>query len=712
MIILKELTLNNFLSHRDTRLEISPNGKLLIDGRSGAGKSSLIDALVWVLYGRGRVDSRSLIHKGEKSAKVILIISDGTLDYRIERSINSQGKHDLKISEKDGSAKNHRGEEIFIPIKVSGLKNLQDHLEKQILRSSYLLFVNSVAHLQENVESFVKQTASKRKDILLEIIGSEDYDKYYEKTRKMIDSEERSNSELEGSMNILASSIRESEEKTKNIPSIKKTIDRIEKEIESIAKESEQLEASKSESVKIRTLIDSIDKNIINIEKDIFVKNNAIMEAKKRVNELNDSTATQGEIEKDLMEQSVVQKSLDEMDKLRMSAAEWDRKMLDLSGLRPIDLNYEKVISELNSQIIKIMSEKINKCPELDKECPIVGSEKQKRIDELSSRLNTSRVSYEAYKIALKEYYDKVSELGDRPDTYNLNEKYQLENQKMAGLRDNIERIRGIMAKREQDLAVIISSISMMQGEVDNMKADILAKTLERNEHKKRLDSLSSMIAEMDKIKFKADLLKHELDQAKIELAVANNAMNLMKDNIKTLETMKASTEKKRAFIESLKLLKDAFSPTGIKAMVIDYIIPKLEDKINDILSRLSEFRVRLDTQKNGVTGTVIEGLFISIFNELGEEMDFDNYSGGEKLKITVAISEALAEVQNIGFRILDEAFMALDSESIEKFAEVILALQNRFNQMVCISHLRDIKDMFNERIEIIKVNGISKLIN
>ena len=102
--------------------------------------------------------------------------------------------------------------------------------------------------------------------------------------------------------------------------------------------------------------------------------------------------------------------------------------------------------------------------------------------------------------------------------------------------------------------------------------------------------------------------------------------------------------------------------------------------------------------------------MFINIFNELGEQFEFGSYSGGEKLKITVAISEALASLQKCGFRIFDELFIGLDEESTEHFAVVMDQLQEKFKQILCISHLRNIKDLFDKKVEIIKINGASKV--
>ena len=144
---------------------------------------------------------------------------------------------------------------------------------------------------------------------------------------------------------------------------------------------------------------------------------------------------------------------------------------------------------------------------------------------------------------------------------------------------------------------------------------------------------------------------------------------------------------------------------------MIDYLIPKLEESINRILGKLSDFSVKLDTQKSGIRKeTVLDGLFITVINPEGLEMDFDSFSGGEKVKISTAINESLAEISKISFRILDESILSLDGESTEKFIETLIEIQNRVNQTICISHIPEIKSIFDEKIEVVKVGGISRV--
>ena len=75
-----------------------------------------------------------------------------------------------------------------------------------------------------------------------------------------------------------------------------------------------------------------------------------------------------------------------------------------------------------------------------------------------------------------------------------------------------------------------------------------------------------------------------------------------------------------------------------------------------------------------------------------------------------MAISESLATLQKVGFRMFDEIFLGLDENSTESFAAVLGSLQKNFNQILCISHLMQIKDLFDKKITIKKINGISEI--
>ena len=115
MILLKSLKLNNFISHSETTIEFKERTHQILIGRSGSGKSGILEAITWCLYNKGRIDNRNIIQKGKKITKVILeLIEDDTI-YRIDRSVNDKGKNTLDIYIK-------KGDKDFKVIDITGLK--------------------------------------------------------------------------------------------------------------------------------------------------------------------------------------------------------------------------------------------------------------------------------------------------------------------------------------------------------------------------------------------------------------------------------------------------------------------------------------------------------------------------------------------------------------------------------------------------------------
>lgn len=254
----------------------------------------------------------------------------------------------------------------------------------------------------------------------------------------------------------------------------------------------------------------------------------------------------------------------------------------------------------------------------------------------------------------------------------------------------------------EIELAVLNASLITKREEIQDIAREMKENTEEMNT-KGRYESVLITAKEQErKITEEISIIKLQLQQ----IEKAEEEIKVINTKLETLKGQSAIIQDKG---RKVALVKDAFGSKGIETLVIDYLLPKLEDRINVVLSKLSDFRVRLDTQKKSADGeSTIEGLFITILNEMGEEMPFENYSGGEKLKISVSISESLATLQKVGFRLFDETFIGLDENSTESFATVLGRLTKDFSQVLCISHLLQIKELFDKQLKIVKTNNIS----
>jgi DNA repair exonuclease SbcCD ATPase subunit len=702
MILLKEIQLINFLSHKESKLEFTDNQKLLIDGKSGAGKSSIVEAILWALYGKSRSDNRSIIRVGKPKARVVLTLSDDNKFYRIERTTDKKGKQSISLLQSDDCDK-------WKQVEVTGVKNIQQHIENDILHSSYSLFINSIVYPQDNSDNFIKQSASKRKDLLMEIAKAGDYDEHLKKTKQLIREKEDGFLETQSKIDVIEQMVEtmskelidvkglqeEQKENNNNLKKVKAEIEKTEQELNNYKLLEDKKSQLKNEQREKRDDLKKSESSLIEINREI--------EELKNVNI--------DELEKQITNTDGLKNSLKSMRSIAQKERDWQNLYNATLLGKPSDYDYESEISQLNKKVIEIVNREQTICPELKKPCCIEKEKKQQDINYFTDILNTKLSEQNEYKKQCEDYDNKLKALGEKPQVdYTAIDDLEREIEKQTSSNSEIK-------DRMANVAIRLKEKEIRQKELEVETKDRTDKLKVIDEKLKEFEKQSD--ADNDDVlilwhKQKEELKKVETRNTEIEITLKSDEETKVKikDYKDKIKKEKDKYLNNKEDLESLKLLKDAFGNNGIKAMIIDNIVPILEDKINNILSQLSDFRVRIETQKSNVTtDTVSEGLYINIYNEQSELIDFANYSGGEKLKIVVAISEALSEIQNIGFRVLDELFIGLDDESTDKFAEIMTSLQDRLKQLVCVSHLNSIKNLFNERIDVVKQHGVSKIL-
>jgi len=156
--------------------------------------------------------------------------------------------------------------------------------------------------------------------------------------------------------------------------------------------------------------------------------------------------------------------------------------------------------------------------------------------------------------------------------------------------------------------------------------------------------------------------------------------------------------------------LRTAFGIQGVPAMIIEAVVPEIEAEANSLLARMTGGRmhVRLETQREILSGEVRETLDIRIADELGER-PYENYSGGEQFRVNFALRVALSRLlaRRAGAQLqtlfVDEGFGSQDAQGRERLVEAIHAIQDEFACILVITHLEELRDAFPARIEVTK---------
>lgn len=152
-----------------------------ISGDNGAGKSSIIDAITWALWGKARASGNDeLIHQGTAEMEVEFDFLAGGQLYRIIRKhnlprsqkVSGQGSLDLLICHQDD----------FIPISGDSKTQTGDKISG-LLHMDYETFVNSAYLRQSHADEFTRQAPAKRKEVLASILSLEVYDGFEKEAR-------------------------------------------------------------------------------------------------------------------------------------------------------------------------------------------------------------------------------------------------------------------------------------------------------------------------------------------------------------------------------------------------------------------------------------------------------------------------------------------------------------------------------------------------
>ena len=179
------LSISGFLSYQDTvELDFSIFDLACISGQNGAGKSSLLDAMTWVLFGQARRKDDAIINSHSDACKVVFDFEYEQHFYRIQRY-----KERDKTTQLEFNIQTREGD--WKPLTEHSLRETETRIE-QVLRMDYETFTNASFFLQGKADQFAQQRPSERKRILSSILGLEIWEIYRERAaekRKGLESE-------------------------------------------------------------------------------------------------------------------------------------------------------------------------------------------------------------------------------------------------------------------------------------------------------------------------------------------------------------------------------------------------------------------------------------------------------------------------------------------------------------------------------------------
>jgi len=161
MIIFKSITWKNFLStgQHPTTLKLNDKATSLIVGSNGAGKSTVLDALTFSLYGKSfrKINKAQLINStNEKNTLVEIEFSVNQTDWKVERGIKP---NIFKIY--------RNGEELN---QNSSAVDQQKWLEQNVLKMNYKSFTQIVILGSSSFVPFMQLPCNSRREVVEDLL--------------------------------------------------------------------------------------------------------------------------------------------------------------------------------------------------------------------------------------------------------------------------------------------------------------------------------------------------------------------------------------------------------------------------------------------------------------------------------------------------------------------------------------------------------------
>lgn len=220
-MIPRRLELKNFLSYRKAHLDFNGLHTACICGANGAGKSSLLEAITWAVWGKSRMENEDdVIYGGEKNVRVDFeFISNGE-NYRIIRN-RQRGKTaslDFQILSDSG----------FRSLTGRGIRNTQEEIISA-LKLDYETFINSAYLRQGKADEFMLCKPSKRKEILADLLKLSRYENLSEQAKDLAREYQIQSQQLEKTFEPIALRCSQKPELEKELNNLKKELAQLQK---------------------------------------------------------------------------------------------------------------------------------------------------------------------------------------------------------------------------------------------------------------------------------------------------------------------------------------------------------------------------------------------------------------------------------------------------------------------------------------------------
>ncbi|MDE1849286.1 MAG: AAA family ATPase [Candidatus Micrarchaeota archaeon] len=754
--VIKSIELVNWKTHGSTRLNFARGTNLLI-GQMGAGKSSIMDAISFALFGtfpsmsRGSVGGLIRNKPSQKrEAKIRLEFTNGDDEYAVERRLTLDGPSSAELK-RNGS------------YLQSQPKRVTEEIER-ILRIDYDLFSKAIYAEQNGLDYFLNIDPRERKRKIDGFLGLDRFVNALENTKATMNDLNRTASsdeqiaegfdvkQLNEQLGAIAAELEgyrktnsEAKERKKDVEKEKDAVERelkaskemydkrmkLDKQIQEMGG---RLSALKHEigEIKKKGLMgkEELDAGIRKAEKQL----KALVDDEKEMGErLLSAQGVKAKLEGDLAR---ARKDLSEMERLKKEihgkdidefrkrhealAKEIEEAVKESASSMAMKEEKERALAELKKHISKCpvcerdldeglkqkltqknMKEIASMRKRIDELKSMDGSKRKER-DSISEQLKKMEISsdklkdYEGIEGRLKEIEGSITK--SAKDSESAKSGHEAAKERVLKARDSIASLRSSRETVERGEAYAAEA-----KRIDKEISDRRAEQQGIDVSQERLDALQADFSDRSSMlsKINAEIESNSRYMSDKEKQIEGKRVEIAK-----VERIYETIKKKKRIVEELAKFRSSLEETQV--VLRSRLVGSVNEIMHEIWPQIYPYgdytSIMLDATDNDY---VLKLRSVVDNEEIWQEVEAIA-SGGERSTacLTMRIAIALVLVPNLKWLILDEPTHNIDREGIAKFVEVLNdAIPKIIDQTFIITHDEALKQVSNAKIYMLNRN-------
>ena len=663
--MITSIELGDFLAHSNTKLEFE-NGVTVFVGDNGAGKSSIIDAITFSLFGQHtRKSNKSLIRRGANQGFAKIGFSINGKQYEAVRKIDNKGSLAATFSEilQDERVEIAAGER-----KQFG-ESMTHEVEKTIGLDFEKLKIASIVQ-QGELNTIINAKPKEFKELLNAIIGIDKLDVASE-SMKLVNKEFREKIRIgigydDTHIDILARDLEQNK-----------------KEIQEAIPEKNKLELEQKE----------LQNKVVELRKKVETESPKI----DKINQL------------ELRKKELLSYAKEAIHEIQIEINENERKIHDCEGC----FEYVKLKTGLESKIEKVeqaiedtlkkIQEYTNQTASLkekqllasklqlkDNKCPVCDSNVEKlnpffqeehikqEIITIQEKINSAEKEKTVYNLKKKEFSEKLQKARDAEATlraHSVNNKEEL-----------VKIQKDVEIKKQNIQKIPSSNVNLLEiSQIDSHSKMIFESIL-------KLEIETSGFNEQEFLNLKKTVNEKQMSLSQIDQRIGAITEKISKGEvqIKTIQSVISELKIVKEFITNLdEIQTNVFSRDGPVATSLR------SWALNAISAKSSEYLTLLNTKIQRISlSEKTRDISITCYSK-NEVLELESLSGGEKVSVALALRLGMASLlgaSNLNLMILDEPTTHLDAERKKSLVGVLSQLSNISNaesrmQFLIITH-------------------------